>query len=103
MQPEKICQPKTPCLPKWRLDLYVLEHIPVWMCLNLGTARDAGLPRVTLRQRVLGLGAGTDGAPEGEIQKLTSSFILGRRVHMSPIEDESLLISPEHSEAAGMK
>lgn len=84
------------------------------MCLNLGTATDdaaaswaraggAGLPRVTLRQRVVGLGAGTDGAPEGEIQKLTSSFLLGRRVHMSPIEDESLLISLEHSEAAGMK
>lgn len=63
----------------------------------------SGLPRVTLQQRVVGLGAGTDGAPEGEIQKLTSSFLLGRRVHMSPIEDESLLISLEHSEAAGMK
>lgn len=68
-------------------------------CCFLGS----GLPRVTLQQRVVGLGAGTDGAPEGEIQKLTSSFLLGRRVHMSPIEDESLLISLEHSEAAGVK
>lgn len=66
MQPEKICQAKTPCLAKWRLNLYGLEHIPAWICLNLWTARAAAavlgwrgrLPRVTAAAAGGGTGSG---------------------------------------------
>lgn len=79
------------CLNLGQPGMLLLLPGPVWGCLRSRCGSGCGM------------GAGTDGAPEGEIQKLTSSFLSGRRVHMSPIEDESLLISLEHSEAAGMK
>lgn len=48
------------------------------------------------------MAAGADGAPEGDIQKLTSSFLLGRRIHMLLIQHENQLISLQFSGAAGM-
>lgn len=81
------------------------------MCFDLGTATDdvdafltmrgmglasTWLPQVPPWQRVVGLRAGADGAPEGEIQKLTSSFLLGRCDHMPSMEHKSLLVSLEH-------
>lgn len=46
---------------------------------------------------------GADGAPEGEIQKLMSSFLLRRRVHMPSVEHKRVLVSLEGSRGAARK
>lgn len=84
------------------------ERLPAGTCLDQGTATDYDAAWVpgSLGHTVVagsGTGGGCRWRSRRDIQRLTSSFLLGRHVHMPSIQHKNQLVSLESSRASRMK